>query len=332
MKTVMEQIAELKIVPVVKLDKADDAVPLAKALIDGGIPAAEVTFRTACAGEAIAAISKKFPQMLVGAGTVLSVQQAKAAIASGAKFIVSPGFDESVVRFCQEKDVPVLPGCVTATEVQKAIAMGLNVLKFFPAEASGGLKTIEALSAPFGQIRWMPTGGVNLKNLTEYLSFPKIIACGGSYMVKGADIEAGNWSKITDICRQTIQLIHHAGEPAEENKKFGFEILHMGINQKDGQEAAKSADTLKNLFGFEENETPMSIFSSPRIEIMKNKGAGEHGHAAVGTNDVEGAKKYLESKGIKFNESSAAYTPEGKLKLIYLQDDIAGFAFHLIQK
>lgn len=235
MKTIEEQLAELKIVPVVKLDRTEDAIPLAKALIAGGIPAAEITFRTACARQAIHDTLQQFPDMLVGAGTVINTEQAEAAIQAGAKFIVSPGFDATVVQFCQKKRVPVLPGCVTASEAQQAIALGLKVLKFFPAEQSGGLKAIKALSAPFSQIKWMPTGGINLNNLKDYLAFNKIIACGGSYMVSGADIDAGNWDKITELCRQTIRLIH-GGEPTEKcehkpinvKEKKSYDIITMG--------------------------------------------------------------------------------------------------------
>ncbi len=272
MKTIEERLEELKVIPVVKLDRAEDGVPLAKALIDGGIPAAEITFRTACARDAIEAIAKQFPDMFVGAGTVLNTEQADAAIRAGAKFIVSPGLDVSVVRFCQEKGVPVLPGCVTATEVQQAIALGLKTLKFFPAEQAGGLKTIKALSAPFPQIRWMPTGGISLKNLRDYLAFPKIIACGGSYLAKNSDIDAGNWEGITELCRQTVNLVRNGSE-----QDFGFEVLHVGFNQENEAEAEKSADTLKNLFGFGKRETPISVFSTDRIEIMKKQGAGKTG-------------------------------------------------------
>lgn len=328
MKAIEEQLKELKVIPVVKLDRAEDAIPLAKALIDGGLPAAEITFRTGCAREAIEAVSRQFPEMFVGAGTVLNTEQADAAIKAGAKFIVSPGFDPSVVRFCQGKGVPVLPGCVTATEVQQAISLGLKIIKFFPAEQAGGLKVIKALSAPFPQIMWMPTGGVNLKNLKEYLDFPKIIACGGSYLAKNSDIDAGNWKGITELCRQTVALVH--GGKCEQN--FGFEVLHVGFNQENEEEAEKSAETLKNLFGFGKRETPLSVFSTDRIEIMKKQGAGKLGHIAIGTNDASEAKKYLESKGIEFDETTASYLPDGRLKLIYLKNEIAGFAFHLLQK
>lgn len=213
MKTVEERIAELKIIPVVKLENAEDAVPLASALIEGGIPAAEITFRTACAEEAIRAVSTKFPDMLVGAGTVLSRAQAESAVAAGAKFIVSPGYDPDTVQWCVDTGMPVFPGCVTASEVQRAIAAGLKILKFFPAEQSGGLKAVKALSAPFGQIKWMPTGGIGPGNLMDYLAFPKIIACGGSYMVNAGDVRAKNWAKITETCRETVALIRSGGNP-----------------------------------------------------------------------------------------------------------------------
>lgn len=327
MKAIEERLEELKVIPVVKLDRAEDGVPLAKALIDGGIPAAEITFRTECAREAIETVSRRFPEMFVGAGTVLNTEQADAAIRAGAKFIVSPGFDPSIVRFCQGRGVPILPGCVTATEVQQAISLGLKILKFFPAEQAGGLKVIKALSAPFPQIKWMPTGGISLKNLKEYLDFPKIIACGGSYLAKNADIDAGNWDGITELCHQTVALVHGGGE-----QDFGFEVLHVGFNQESEEEAEKSAETLKNLFDFGKRETPISIFSTDRIEIMKKQGAGRLGHVAIGANDAAVAKKYLEDKGVEFDETTASYLPDGRLKLIYLRDEIAGFAFHLIQK
>ena len=234
MKDILERIEELKIVPVVKLERTEDAVPLAKALIAGGIPAAEVTFRTACAAEVIKEMTTAFPDMLVGAGTVLNAKQVDEAIEAGAKFIVSPGFDPDMVRHCLDKGIPVLPGCVTAGEVQQAISMGLTLLKFFPAEQSGGLAAIKALSAPFGQIRWMPTGGISVKNIKSYLAFPKIIACGGSYMVADKEINAKDWDKITEICKDTIELIHGSQEaaipaaPLDSEEKKEYDVVTMG--------------------------------------------------------------------------------------------------------
>lgn len=215
MKDLLETLSQIKIIPVIKLDLEQDAVPLASALIKGGIPAAEITFRTPCAAAAIAAVAAAYPTMLVGAGTVLTSAQADAAMAAGAKFLVSPGFNPRTVQHCQDKGYPILPGCTTAGEVERAIEMGLSTLKFFPAEQSGGLAKIKALSAPFGHIRWMPTGGISMANLKSYLAFPKIIACGGSFMVSDEDIKAGNWDKITAACRKTVQLIN--GQPMGES-------------------------------------------------------------------------------------------------------------------
>ena len=190
------RIEELGIVPVVKLSRADDAVPLAKALIAGGLPVAEVTFRTAAAEESIRRMAEAFPEMLVGAGTVLSIEQVERAIGAGAKFIVTPGFNPRVVSYCVEHDIPIFPGCPTTSDIEQALELGLKVVKFFPAEQMGGLATIKAVSAPYGQMRFMPTGGVNEKNLCQYLACDKIVACGGSWMVKPELIEAGDLSLI----------------------------------------------------------------------------------------------------------------------------------------
>jgi 2-dehydro-3-deoxyphosphogluconate aldolase/(4S)-4-hydroxy-2-oxoglutarate aldolase len=214
MNSVTEQIAKLKILPVVTVRDPSDAAPLAEALTAGGIPAVEITFRAAGAEEALRAVCRAFPEMLAGAGTVLTPAQAESAVAAGAKFIVSPGFDAETVRFCRKAGVPVFPGCVTATEVQQALREGLDVLKFFPAEAAGGLKTIKALSAPFPGVRWMPTGGISPRNLTEYLSFPKILACGGSFLAPESDMKAKDWGRITETCRTTVGLIRSMEKPA----------------------------------------------------------------------------------------------------------------------
>ena len=184
MKTIDERFEEIRIVPVVKLEKAEDAKDLAGALVRGGIPCAEVTFRTDAAAEAIRRMSESYPDMLVGAGTVLKTEQVDAAIEAGAKFIVSPGLNPKIVRYCQEKGIPVYPGVATASEIEQALELGLSVVKFFPAEVNGGVKAIKALSAPYFQLRFMPTGGISQENIGSYLSCPQVIACGGSWMVK----------------------------------------------------------------------------------------------------------------------------------------------------
>lgn len=200
------KIAKLGVVPVVVLQDVKDAKPLAEALCEGGLPCAEVTFRTAAAEESIRVMSESFPEMLVGAGTVLTREQVDRAVAAGAKFIVSPGFDPEIVDYCLEKDIPVFPGCITPSEVAQAVKRGLRVVKFFPAEQFGGVATIKALSAPYVGLKFMPTGGVSAANLDKYLSCPAIVACGGSWMVKGDMIAAGKFDEIKRLTAEAVAL------------------------------------------------------------------------------------------------------------------------------
>ena len=202
-----QKIEELKIVPVVVLQNEKDALPLAKALLDGGLPVAEVTFRTDAAEGSIRAISEAYPEMLVGAGTVVSVAQAERAVAAGAKFLVTPGFSEAVTKYAVAHGVPIFPGVCTPTEIMMALEYNLKVVKFFPASNYGGLATIKALAGPFPSIRFMPTGGVNAKNVREYLAEPKIIACGGSWMVKGELISAGKFDEIRALTAEAVALV-----------------------------------------------------------------------------------------------------------------------------
>lgn len=206
MKTLEEQFYEYAVVPVVVLDDADDAAPLAEALIKGGLPCAEVTFRTETAEESIRIMNKKYPDMLVGAGTVLTTEQVDRAVAAGAKFIVSPGFDPEIVDYCLEKKIPVFPGCISPSEVAQAVKRGLKVVKFFPAEQAGGLAMLKAMAAPYTMLKFMPTGGINTKNLKEYLGFSKILCCGGSWMVKGDMIKNKEFDKITEMTKEAVEL------------------------------------------------------------------------------------------------------------------------------
>ncbi|MEI3381722.1 MAG: bifunctional 4-hydroxy-2-oxoglutarate aldolase/2-dehydro-3-deoxy-phosphogluconate aldolase [Dorea sp.] len=206
MKSIEELFAELKVVPVVVLDDAKDAEPLAKALVEGGLPCAEVTFRTEEAAESIRIMTEVYPDMLVGAGTVLTTDQVDKAVESGAKFIVSPGFDPEIVDYCIEKNIPVFPGCISPSEVAQAVKRGLKVVKFFPAEQSGGLAMIKAMAAPYNMLKFMPTGGINTKNLKDYLACDKILCCGGSWMVKGDMIKAGEFEKIKKLTREAKEL------------------------------------------------------------------------------------------------------------------------------
>lgn len=211
MNEMNERISRIGIVPVIKLNHPErDAAPLARALCEGGIPAAEVTFRAAGADVAIRRMKEACPEMIVGAGTVLTAEQVDRAKQAGAEFIVSPGFDAELVAYAQRSGLPVYPGCTTATDYQAALKLGLEVLKFFPAEQSGGLAKIKALSAPFPMFKVMPTGGISLKNLKEYLSCPVVAACGGSYMVAADLIDGQKWDEIIDLCRRSVAIVKEA--------------------------------------------------------------------------------------------------------------------------
>lgn len=207
MSCIFEALKKIGIVPVVVLDDAKDAEPLGKALMEGGLPCAEVTFRTAAAEEAIRIMADKFPDMLVGAGTVLTTEQVDRAVNAGAKFIVSPGLNPKVVKYCQEKGIPICPGIQTPSEIEQALELGLTNVKFFPAEPAGGLKMIKAIAAPYTQVNFMPTGGISASNVRDYLAYDRIIACGGSWMVKKDLVAAGKFDEVTAMVKEAADIV-----------------------------------------------------------------------------------------------------------------------------
>lgn len=207
MENVLKQVGEMGIIPVIKIDRAEDALPLAKALCEGGMPCAEITFRTAAAPEAIRIMSEAYPQMLIGAGTVLTAEQADTAMECGAKFIVSPGLNPETVKHCINKGYPILPGVCTPSEVEMGLSLGLDHLKFFPAEAAGGLKMIKAMAAPYTSVKFMPTGGINLSNVKDYLECKAIFACGGSWMVPADLINNGKFDKIRELTADAVKML-----------------------------------------------------------------------------------------------------------------------------
>ena len=310
-----------KIVPVIVINKVEDAVPLAKALCAGGLPCAEVTFRTDAAAEAIKIMTDNFPNMCVGAGTVLNAAQVDAAVEAGAKFIVSPGLNPNTVKYCIEKKVPITPGTSSPSDIEQAIELGLDVVKFFPAEQSGGLAKIKAMAAPYVNMKFMPTGGINAKNLNSYLDFNKIIACGGSWMVPGDLINAGEWDKIEQLTREAVQTM------------LGFELAHVGVNAENEEEAIKVANRFAFIFGMPAKVGGSSVFAGTALEVMKSPYLGKNGHIAIRTNYIDRAVNYLETVlGVEFNAESAKRDPKGNLKAIYLAEEIGGFAVHLVQK
>lgn len=208
MKAILEKIGALKLVPVVKIEKASDAVSLGEALMAGGLPVAEITFRTDAAEAAIANLSQHLPDMLIGAGTVLTIENVKKAVGAGAKFMVAPGFNPKVVDYCLENGILIVPGVNSPTQIEQGLERGLHVLKFFPAEASGGLKLLKAMAEPYGGVNFMPTGGIDAGNLREYLAFKRVVACGGSWFVKANLISEGRFDEIARLTREAVNLIH----------------------------------------------------------------------------------------------------------------------------
>ncbi len=321
MNAVLEKLSKIGIVPVVKIDRVEDAAPLAKALCAGGLPCAEVTFRTDAAAGAIKVMTENFPQMCVGAGTVLNAAQVDAAVEAGAQFIVSPGLNPRTVKYCQEKGIPITPGTSSPSDIEQAIELGLDVVKFFPAEQSGGLAKIKAMAAPYVNMKFMPTGGINAKNLTSYLDFNKIIACGGSWMVPGDLINAGEWDRIEQLTREAVQTM------------LGLELAHIGINTQNEEEALKVANRFAFLLGMPVKNGNSSVFVGSAVEVEKSMYLGKNGHIAIRTNYIDRAVNYLESVlGFGFQWDRAVKNEKGGLKAIYLDEEIGGFAVHLVQK
>ena len=315
----LEKLSLAGLVPGIAINDADDAVPLCKALADGGLPVAEITFRTAAAEESIRRVHEELPNVLLCAGTVLTTDQVDRAVNAGAAAIVSPGLNPTVVKYCIDKGIPVCPGTGNPSDIEVAISLGLDTVKFFPAEPLGGLKLLKAMAAPYTTMKFMPTGGINENNMLDYLAFDRILCCGGSWMVPGDAVKAKDWDRITELTRSAV------------DKMLGFELRHVGMNTEDAETAMAEAKKLAVLMGWPIKEGNSSNFVGTAFEINKYMGRGVHGHLAIGTNSVKRAKWHLEQRGYKFIEESAVIK-NGKLIAIYLEDTIAGFAIHLVQK
>lgn len=299
MDEVLEKIGQIGIVPVVKLEREEDAHPLAEALCKGGLPCAEVTFRTKAAPMAIRRMREHFPHMCLGAGTVLNLEQAEEAAEAGAEFMVSPGFRPELVHYCLEKKIPVVPGVSIPSEIEQAIALGLEVVKFFPAEQSGGLAKIKAMAAPYGKMLFMPTGGIHEGNLKEYLDFPRVLACGGSWMVPGELVAGHEWEKIEKLTRDAV------------NTMLGFSVHGVGLLEQSGKKVEEALGCMEKLFG-------LSAF---------------YGQIVIETNYVERAVYYLETvHQVKFDKTSAATDEKGRVKSICLAEEIGGFRVKLVRK
>ncbi len=317
MDAITVRIGEIGIVPVVKLDDPSAAIPLGKALVAGGIPVAEVTFRTGAALEAIAAMDKGVPGLLVGAGTVTRADQAEAAIKAGARFVVCPAWVDEVVDLCLERGVPVFPGVSGPDGVARGLGRGLEILKFFPAEASGGIPMLDALSGPFAGLMFIPTGGIDSGNVGTWAKRPNVHAVGGSWMVKADAVAAGDWAAIENTCREAVLALH------------GFSFGHLGLNNPSEKAGAAVAAMFGSLFGFPVKEGSSSIFASDSVEVMKKPFLGAKGHIGIRCNNAQRAVARFRDLGIGV-VADTEKREKGRLKAIYLDLEIGGFAVHLI--
>ncbi len=309
-----EQISNIGIVPVVVLNNEENAVGLAKALVKGGLPTAEVTYRTDAAEGAIKRISKEVPEILVGAGTITSVEMAKSAVNAGAKYLVSPGLNPKVVIWCLENNIPIFPGVTCPTQIEQAMELGLTTVKFFPAEAAGGIPMLKSFASPYCKMKFMPTGGVSEKNVTDYLALKNVIACGGSWICPTKLIDNEEFDKIEDLCKTAVSKMH------------GFKLLHVGVNSNDEKEAESVANLFSTMFNLPISDKGLAYFAGDMFEICKTPYLGKNGHIAIGVHNINRAMAYFKAKG--FNFRSEGYVEN---TLAYFEQEVGGFAIHLRQ-
>lgn len=317
---VMELIENVGVLPVINITDISTAVPLANALVKGGIPVVEVTLRSEVSLNAIKTIVKEVPECKVLAGTILTVEQAKSAIDAGVSGLVMPGYDEEIVDFAMKNNMPIVPGCVTAADIQKGVKQGLKVFKFFPAEKSGGIDAIKLLSGPFKGIKFLPTGGIDYSNLGTYLKEKCVIACGGSYMANAKLLASKDFEAITANCKKAVDI------------SLGFELAHIGINHNSEDEAVNTAETVSDIFRMNARYMNSAVFAGTAVEAVKSQGYGTKGHVGFFTNSMKRAMAYLKAKGIELNEDSIKRDASGEITCIYLNDEIAGFAFHIVSR
>ena len=308
------------ILPVINIPNADLAEDVASALRNGGINSIEVTLRSKDSLESIKRIKEIFPDMTVAAGTVLSIKTVDDALAAGADFIVCPGYDEEIVDYCISKNVMVVPGVSSGSEIQSAVKKGLKFLKFFPAELSGGIEAIKLLSGPFPSVKFIPTGGFNFKYLGIYLSNEKILACGGSYMATAEQNKNHDFAGITAACKKAVDI------------SLGFELAHVGVNNETAAEAQSGAEKMGEVFRLPIKVGNSSIFAGSAVEFMKTMFYGTKGHIGFKTNSMERAMACLRNSGIEFIEESIRTDDNGKLVSAYLKEEIGGFAVHIVRK
>lgn len=320
MEAVFTKIKEIGIVPVINIEDPSFALPLAEALCGGGIPILEVTVRNDTSLLSIEAITKAFPDMIVGAGTILSPSMADEACSAGAKFAVAPGLNPKTLAHCLSISLPFMPGCTTASELEIGVEAGLEVFKFFPAEQCGGLEAIRLLCGPFSKIHFVPTGGITYDNLESYLAYDRIAACGGSFMAKADMIRSAKWQQITENCKKALQI------------SLGFSLAHIGLNQQRETDALDAASWFSSRFNLPVKNGNSSVFAGQAVECMKTPYLGERGHIGFYTNSVARAMSYFAGKCIPIREDTIKKDSSGRLVSFYLLDEICGFAVHVVRK
>lgn len=320
MNEVLKRIAEIGLVPVIAMDNPNHALPLGTAMLRGDLPVAEVTFRTNAAEESIRVLAAELPDLLVGAGTVLTVEQARRAVAAGAKFLTAPGFNPELVQYCLENNVLIIPGANNPTQIEQGIRMGLSVLRFFPAEQSGGPAMLAALAGPYHGMRYIPSGGVNVSNVQGYLAMPSVLAAAGTWMVRPDLIAAGQWEEITRLCRQAVV------------RAVGFELHHVGINEPDAGTSRSEAELMCSIFGFDLQEEKNSFFAGEGFEFLKAPYLGMKGHFVLSVLSMERAEAFLKRKGLGLRAETERRGPNGELLSAYLDREVGGFALHLTQR
>lgn len=316
----IEKLGLYGLIPVAAVNDSESAVPLAAALCGGGLPVAEITMRTEAGLACIRRIAEAFPEMLVGAGTVLTLDKCIQSVEAGAKFIVSPGLNDEILTWCLAHEVPVIPGVSTPTELERALSYGLRVIKFFPADVFGGVKGCASLYAPYKSmgVKFVPTGGVNEQNLADYATKPFIHAVGGSWLCRTADIDAGDFEKIRAVTEAAVR------------KLMGFEAAHFGLYLGSRERADAAAELFGDAFGFEVKKGKSSTFASAALEFCAD-GIGEKGHIAILTNNVDRAAFYLERKGLTADWSTLK-KKNGQSSCLYMKDCLGGYGIHLLKK
>lgn len=320
MQDIFELIEQGGILPELTIEDAIDAIAIGQAISEGGIPIAEVTFRTAEAENAIRLMSSAIPDMMIGAGTVLTTEQAQQAIDAGAKFIVSPGINAEVVNYCREKGVPMIPGVCTPSDIENAIRLGLRMVKFFPAEANGGIEGIRAISAPYPNMNFLASGGIDESTVESYLHSRRVVAVAGNWMASNEMIKARDFETVKKKCAEAVRML------------LGLEIDHIGVAFAKDEEARMAAEDVGKLFAADINEKPLGYFAGDFFEAVRPGGQGTNGFIAIKTNHIGRAINYFELRGAVFNKNSIEYSESGDIKSIYMDREWQGIGLKLIQK